>query len=353
MKALLVAAGLLLAAPSLAHAETAAEAAVAVADAASPAAADDPLSTALIAYGAFHADVSGLKRMSFRRAADAQAALDLVAQSNPDALARGWIAYGALAAAQSPAFVAEVRKVAQAYGRATAIRGFTFGTDYARLLKGGDEAAGLILAAAAADGQRVYGVGQAFRTTALDLQDAAWAKARLPRSAAAPRVRRLVEMAAAGAPRTLAPEILARLSVSPAAFAPASDPTVFGGRSFWDALEAGPGAAQLTAFSPAGQFSANPDQQTAVDAMLSLAALYALDALDEIPAADLDRLLAHDHTSNCFRMAQKQFTQCVSAAASNADMVACVGEAGLQTRAMCVQNVVSVSAAPVTFIQPN
>lgn len=344
MKALLVAAGLLLAAAPLAHAD----------DAAQNPAPQDPLAAAVVAYGAFHADVTGLKRMTFKRTADAQAALELVAQSNPDALTRGWIAYGALAAAQSPKFVEEVQKVAKAYGRETAIRGFTFGTDYARLLKGGDEAADVVLAAAAADGQRINAVGENYRSTAIELQSAAWAKARLPRSGATARVKRLADLAAAASARALAPEIAQRLAVRPAAYSPATDPTAFGGRNFWDAIDASPDAAQLTAFSPAGQFTANPEQQTALDAMLSLAALHVLDAVDELAPADLDRLLAHEHTNNCFRMAQRQFTQCISAAASHADSVACVGEAGLQTRAMCVGAVVKAQqATPVTFIQQN
>jgi len=305
----------------------------------------EALAKALGAYAAFQSDVTKMRDApGVKTTADVDAALDTVASHNADALARGWIAYGATVAAQSPKFAEEMRKVAAAHGREKAIQWFSTIPYYAKSLNGGDEGTRYILAAAAADSDRIDAVGDKYKSEALDLAKAAWAKKRLTSDAGKARYKRLNDLARSE-PRALDPQVGARLT---SASTSAADPTGLGGRLFWEtALPAqplAPDAAAIT-FTPQVQWNTNPEFSSALDSMLSLAALKAIGAVDTMPAADVEKLLANQASVNCFASAAQSFAQCASAAASPSENVACLGQEALKSRAQCVRKVVGQTAS--------
>src|SRR5262245_17927995 len=73
---------------------------------------------ALDAYALYQNDVSVLIDLEIDSAEAMDGALERAARHDPTAVSRGWIAYGALTAAQSPAFAAGVQSRVRAAGRA-------------------------------------------------------------------------------------------------------------------------------------------------------------------------------------------------------------------------------------------
>jgi hypothetical protein len=310
-----------------------------------PPAMADPLAKTAESYAAFQIDVNELRNTRVANGPEVERLLDRVAGYNSDALTRGWIAYGALIAAQSTPFVTEVRNVAAAYGRDTAIRGFAFGGGYAKTLKGGDDAMRLAIASAVADGERVYDAGSRFKAHALELQKASWARTRVTGARPA-RVTRVRNLGLTPPMRPLPAGVPERLNITALSVSAGQDQTSIGGRLFWDALAAPPPAAGASAtgatqtnFTPSVMWDANPANASAVDAMTSMAALYVLDALATMPKAQADEVLSPKGAIDCMKGAQMQFVQCVSTGEFHHENVACVGEAGLQTRALCLKNV--------------
>lgn len=304
----------------------------------------EALAKALGAYAGFQSDVTTLRDSPRpKTAAEVEKSLDKVASHNAGALARGWIAYGATVAAQSPKFVEEMKKVAAAHGQAKAVTWFSTIPYYAKSLQGGDEATRYVLAAAAADADRIDTVGDKYKSQSMDLAKAAWAKQRAPLEAGRARYKRLTTLGATE-PRALPPELSARLVSAPVT---SIDPSGLGGRLFWETsipTVPAPDAAAAT-FTPEVQWNTNPEYATAIDSMLSLAALKAIGAIDTMSGDDVDKLLDNKATTNCFASAAQTFAQCASAAASASENMACLGQEALKQRAICVRSVVGKSAS--------
>ncbi|MBC7769653.1 MAG: hypothetical protein H7124_12805, partial [Phycisphaerales bacterium] len=138
------------------------------------------LQTAITAYAAYHSDVSELRATSPNNANALETALDRVGRHNRDALTRGWIAYGAQTAAQSPAFVQGVREAAAYYGRDAVIWAVSVDPSYARGLRGGQEATRMLLESAQADSQRIISVADRYQELAYSIQRQRWANTVAP-----------------------------------------------------------------------------------------------------------------------------------------------------------------------------
>ena len=270
-------------------------------------------------------------------------------------MSRGWIAYGALTAAQSPEFVKSVRETAAHYGREVMIRGLTLDPGYAQTLKGGDEAARLALSAARADGARIFLVGERYKEMAYTLQRQRWANQVAPQQPA--RVQRMRTLSASAATRGVDAVMAPRLEAAVATFTPWADPTQFGGVRFWDTFRVTPAAPTATlttlptsAPAPAPTLRVHHDRVQTVNRMTTLAALYALDATKE-PAAQADRMLSEGSTTRCLELAQVQFYQCMSAARFRYENAFCLGEHALKDMGSCIKNAtVEVSSSPVAAL---
>ena len=313
----------------------------------------EPLQHAAQRYAIFQNDMSALKSGSIKSAEDLDRTLEVAAAHNRDALMRGWIAYGALTAAQSPEFAKGVRDTAAHYGNAAFIRGLTLDPGYAQVLKGGPQAAQLALASARADGERVYQLGAQVKEMAYGLQGQRWAMAVSPQQPA--RVAKMKSLAYNAGARTLEPEYLPKLNVSVGSSAPSANPTQFGGIAFWDALRASPTAAPVTIPAPLPPLRTNQDRVGAVNRMTTLAAIYILGATQE-PTSQVDKLLAENSTNNCLEIAQVQFYQCLSAARFRYENAFCVGEHALKDMGACLRDTAQVdgvgAATPVASSLP-
>ncbi|MGE0596609.1 MAG: hypothetical protein AB7P07_09585 [Hyphomonadaceae bacterium] len=289
---------------------------------------------AVSAYAAYQNDVSELRANTIRSDADLEVALDRVARHNRDALTRGWVSYGAYTAAQSRGFVQGVRDAAQYYGRDAVIWAVTADPAYSRTLRGGNEATRMLLDSASADAQRIVNVADQYRELAYALQRQRWANAVAPRQA--DRVQRIRSLGAPGAPVVALPaEVSPRLSVAVLSLTPASEPTHFGGRRFWDGLRGGDEVVEVSSTPVTYQWRVNATRGMALDRMTALAALQALDATETHQSA-VSQLMHDQRSRDCLEMAQLQLYQCMSAARFRYENAFCLGQHGLRDIGLCI-----------------
>jgi hypothetical protein len=295
----------------------------------------EPLANSVQAYAAFQADIDQVNANSIQNAKDIEVALDKAASLNRDQLTRGFIAYGALTAARNDQFVQEIRKTAGFYGKDRIVKAMLMNQNYAGSMAGGDKATETIVRAASADADRVINAGDTIKQRAREAQNLAWGKALSGKAAA--RVTRLRATGTTYTAKPLAPEMSARLKVVPGD--PNADAGSFGGLNFWRVFTGkGGDVATLTAMPTqvkAFNWTTNSGGAGIRGAMLSLAALYALDATMDQP---VDDLLNNKTTNSCLQGAQLTFYQCVASAHFNYENMACVGEAGLGTVGSCIQD---------------
>ncbi|MGE3142710.1 MAG: hypothetical protein AB7L65_05270 [Hyphomonadaceae bacterium] len=307
----------------------------------------DNVQSAMGAYAAYQMDISDLRT---RRMTDADAleqAIDKASSHSRDGLTRGWIAYGAGTAAQSPAFVQGVRDAAAYYGRDAVIWALTADSSYARGLRGGPEATALVLAAANADGARIASVADRYQEMAYSLQRQRWASAVAPGQAA--RVQRVRTLTAAGSAGAAISDISPRLAVTPASLSPGADPTAFGGRHFWDSLRSN-GAQVVEAANPVTyRFRVDAPRGEAVNRMMTIGALEALNATGERAAA-VDTLMNEPRTKDCITMAQLQLFQCMSAARFRYENAFCLSQHAMRDVGACFSAVARPDTAAMTPI---
>jgi hypothetical protein len=134
-----------------------------------------------------------------------------------------------------------------------------------------------------------------------------------------------------------------RLTVAALSVQPASDPTAYGGRRFWDAVRGGNEVVEVAA-APAATFRVNVTRGEVFDRMAAVAALQALDAVDANQSA-VSRLVADPRSRDCFEMAQLQLYQCMSAARFRYENAFCLGQHGLRDIGTCIGAVATPEAA--------
>jgi hypothetical protein len=304
------------------------------------------LQTAVTAYAAYQSDVSELRATPVANANALEAALDRVARHNRDELTRGWIAYGANVAAQSPAFMQGVRDAAAYYGRDAVIWAVTVDPSYARGLRGGQEATRLMLNSANADSARIIAVADRYQEMAYSLQRQRWANAVATGQPA--RVQRLRTLGREGSPdNAVAAEVVSRLAVTPLSLSPSTDPSVYGGRRFWDAVRGGDQVVEVASTPASAQFRVNVTRGEALDRMSAVAALQALEATTSHQSA-VSQLINDQRSVDCFEMAQLQLYQCMSAARFRYENAFCLGQHGLRDIGTCIGAVAQPDATAMT-----
>lgn len=312
------------------------------ANAPAPAAAGGEVRTALNAYAAYQNDVSELRTLRLNNANDLEAVIDRLGRHNRQALTRGWVAYGATTAAQSPAFVQGVRDAAAYYGRDAVIWAISVDPSYARGLRGGQEATRMLLDSANADSARIIEMADRYRELSYTLQRQRWANAVAPQQRQ--RLQRIRDLSVTGAPATAVPTAYApRLDVAMLSGSPAQDPTSFGGRRFWDALS---GNAEVTAVAATPvnyEWRVNHTRGEAVDRMAAVAALQALDAT-ATHQSTIAQLLDDPRSRNCLEMSQLQLFQCMSAARFRYENTFCLAAHGLRDVGQCIGDVAQPGA---------
>ncbi len=307
-------------------------------------ASNDPTRAALDAYAAYQMDITALRTHRLNNAEALETAIDQATRHNRDAFSRGWIAYGGSIAAQSPTFVAGVREAAQTYGRDNVIWALTADTSYARTLKGGGEAVRLVLASANADGARIIQVADRYQEQAYSLQRQRWANAVAPGQSA--RVQRIRSLGQTGSGAVSLADVSSRLTVTPASFSPASDPTAFGGRRFWDSIRGGGQVTEVASSAPS-RFRIDPPRGEAVNRMMTIGALQALDAVSERASA-VETLMTEQRSRDCLQMAQLQLYQCMSAARFRYENAFCLSQHAMRDVGSCVSAVARPDTTAMT-----
>lgn len=280
----------------------------------------DAVHDALEAYALYQTDVSALLDTEIRSGRDVDAALARLGRHDPDRVARGWIAYGALTAAQSPQFAAGVREIVRDTGRGPVLSQLRGDLLYARREPAGaTQAVQLILSAANADSARV--------TQASGRYDRF---ARLASTA----MRQAGGEANLSAAVRLSPAMRNRLRVTAVSSRPMSEVTDFGGRGFWDSLSGREARAPRTRNSREER-----DYVNVTNHMLTIAAIILADGT-RAERRRVSALLNEPLTQQCMQMQQLQLRQCLSVSVDTSERSYCLGRHALAGPGQCFSNVV-------------
>lgn len=272
----------------------------------------DAVHDALEAYALYQNDVSTLLDADIN-ARTVDAALQRLSRHNTERVARGWIAYGALTAAQSHRFAGAVQAHIRD-GRAPVLRALREDVRYARGIQGAS-AIPLILGAASADRARLEMAGARYD--------------RYARSAAGTRNAPIINASLGGETR-LSADILQRLRGG----AVQSASLTYGSASYWDALSGREGRAPRVR----GGREA-PAYASVADHMLTLAALIVADATQS-ERARVSQLLDEPLTQQCMHMQRLQLRQCLSVSVDNGERAYCLARHALDGPGGCFANVV-------------
>ncbi|MCX7358256.1 MAG: hypothetical protein NT015_08960 [Alphaproteobacteria bacterium] len=289
--------------------------------------AQDPLHRALEPYALYQTDITAMLGANIPDSASMDAALDRTARHDPERLTQGWLAYGALTAAQSPAWVNGVRARVRAAGRPAVLRQLRRDWTYARRRPpGADEAVQLVLRAFAADNARLNAGAVRFEALGHAGDTSTWARRSSEREATlrAPNT------------RALAPELLARLRPAPLAAAPMTEPIAFGGTRFWDAL-----GNRASPAPPILPWRVVPARQPSLDRMLTLAALFVVEATPS-ETARLTAALTDEPVRQCLAMQQLELRQCASVTSTPNEDAFCIARHGFAGPGACM----NLSEAP-------
>lgn len=284
--------------------------------------AQEPLHRAVEAYALYQTDITAMLDADIPDAAALDAALDRAARHDPERLTQGWIAYGSLVAAQSPAWVNGVRSRVRAAGRPAVLRQLRRDWTYARRRPpGAVEATQLLLRAFAADNARMNALAIRFEGLGNAGDTGAWARRSNEREVAL----------RAPSTRTLAPELLVRLHPAPLAATPLTEPGAFGGVRFWDAL-----GNRASPTPPILPWRIVPARTAALDRMFTLAALMIVGAT-ESETSRVGAALTDEPVRQCLAMQQLQLRQCASVTSSPNEDAFCIAQHGYRLPSQCLQ----------------
>ena len=293
-------------------------------------------------YAMYHGDAQALASTQFSSVAEIDDALERASAYGPDYLTQGWVAYGALTAAQNPDFVAAVREAADHYGREAMIAGLTGNLKYASQVRGGDVAALQLTLRAHEHAGQFETAATVMNEQAYDLQATSWAEQRwkvkgarlarfesaaeTPLEAPAELVAALEQAGAARKAETVVeePQPRRRFARLLGASKKKKDetPTVQ--------------AVSYTGAGADGEFSLVsdvPETPRSVHVALTLAALSALD----VPASDagVESLLSNAPMRACIKTARLNHDMCVVAAGRPSEAPFCLGQHALAETSDC------------------
>ena len=282
----------------------------------SPASADS-VHDAVEAYALYQNDVSALLDLHVDNAQAINGALRRLSRHSPAQVSRGYIAYGALTAAQSPAFAAGVERSVRSAGRPVVLQYLRTDVTYARRQPAGSrQAIQLILNSASADSVRVVQAGTRYEDIARS-STAAWIASSERRAGGI------------SASTRLSPAMRERLRVGALDARPLNDVDAFGGRRFWDAL------AGRDARAPRSRGRTEQRGYSDVtDRMLTLGALVVVDATDS-ERSRVSTLLNEPLTEQCLEMQRLQLRQCLSVSVDASERTYCLGRHGLSGPGSC------------------
>jgi hypothetical protein len=223
----------------------------------------------------------------------------------PQALLRGQIAYGAVAALQEPEFVAGVRKfVADPEQRRQVAYEVMKDPAYAVSFAGSAKAAGRIMAALQDDGKKLVDLGASVKQSAYDVQHQGWSKA---------------EVSGRDARLMLAKELSSTPGLGEVAETARLQSAVTGGGQVGSAAS-----------------EAAPPYTPVVVHSLAVAALAALGYADDASMGQVMPMLAEPTAANCLNMSKLNLYQCLAVAKPHYEDVFCLGQHALSDTGRCL-----------------
>ena len=301
---------------------------------------------------------------------DVQAKLKLASAYEPQQLARGAVAYGAIAAMQEPSFRAALRAyAADATARAEMTSKLLSDPSYAAGLPAADVAARRVILALSSDGQSVYKAGSGVKQAAYDIQRQKWSKEfvtgrdeRLAqakqnsvtlKSVRSDESSRLLAAALSGTGLTTrattgAATGDATLNASPAPADSAGNPAAT--QVSQSMMPATPSMEPAVDFGRPDLF--NTPYTNAVNRSLTIAALAILGEGGEARSDAVTALLDDDSGEKCFDMSKLNLYQCLAVAKPYYEDIFCLGQHILMDTGQCLGKMSSnaLSFAPVKRI---
>lgn len=287
----------------------------------------DPISQAAAAYGTYHTNVGELHNKGLHSASDVTNALDTIGGQNPAQLSRGWLAYAALVASQSPELRTSVREVVAAYGKEGIANGMMADSGYVRrVLDGGNGAVSLALAATTADSRRLNRSAAFFREQAYELQAVGWAKARLRGNTMTNKVDQLI--AASRVERAPRGTIVTAFN-SPQMDGALQQAGRSGAPSLWDGVVDAAQGIRFPSIRNASLSSGNRriarGQEHTADRIATLAA-FRIMGVDSSNSSQVRTSLGEGPMRSCIKVAQLNVNQCVQSNSSPFETVDCIGK---------------------------
>lgn len=256
------------------------------------------------AYRAYVARASAISP-AFTGGADVAQSLRAGEAYEPQALLRGQIAYGAVAALQEPEFVAGVRKfAADPDQRREVAYAIIKDPAYAVGFAGSAKAAGLVMAALQDDARKLIDLGKSVKQAAYDVQHQGWSKA---------------DVSGRDARLSLAKELSSTPGLGEVAETARLQQAVTGG-------------AQM---GLAGGEAAPPYTPVVVHS-LAVAAMAALGYADDASLGQVMPMLAEPNAANCLNMSKLNLYQCLAVAKPHYEDVFCLGQHVISDTGRCL-----------------
>jgi hypothetical protein len=299
--------------------------------AAAPALADEPIVKAAGSFVTFQEDVANLEKSEVKTGKQLDAALNRMAGHSPNTLAKGFISFGALNAAQSPSFNKSLTKIRSSYGEQKLYSGLSTDLNYASRLPGSGDAVQSALGVAMTQGSRTSAVGEMFEQKAYSLQKLPMKADKAPKGAV--RVAELKAAAATGRP--ISSTFLAARN-GPAA---GESQTEQGSRllqQISQSLKMGPSSAYAASDNVTGGLRYKPGGRETIDRMVTLAAYQSLGA-DDSRNAEEEKIMADPKTKDCLEWTKLQLNQCVSASRFKYEHAFCLGRHALKDVGACLK----------------
>lgn len=280
-------------------------------------------------YASFHRTVADLRDAPIASGDDLDAAMDrLSAYYGEDRLARAWVAYTALIAAQHPDFIDEVREAADFYGTDAAMEGLVNDPTYITSFSTAETAEQAVAGALESDADEIRDVAEQYRMAAYNLQNERWANVR-----AQDRQDRLTALETAGE------RDLDMNNAAVEAFQAQMDTGRAASQLFRtdtalvaDA-SATTGAPALTLAVGQGQLSADENR---VGRVLSVAALQSISDDPMATTQALEALMTDPTVERCLAWVRLDMQQCVAAGHFKYEDSFCIAEHALLDVSNCL-----------------
>lgn len=296
--------------------------------------ASDTISENAAVYMTYQSDSDDVAAKPFKSAGDLDSALNTLGSYNADQLTRGWMAYSALVASQDPEFSATVRDIEAFYGREPVMKSFAAGNNYARSLKGGDNAVGGAIAVTDGDLPRLYSNAAVIKEQGYSLQGYGWAKSRIRDGGKRAETVKVLQGKAKPADNL----IVAALTGP----APLSDTTKTGVINAAATADDMAGAVRLPAFLTTG-FTGNRQKvkygkEAVANQIASLAAMRVIGA-NSVDQTRLSKVMMEPGVQSCLKMQNLQLQGCVAGVGQEFELPHCISQHTLTEVADCLGSV--------------